>query len=104
MVHHACFEPFAHEMQKSAIANAVGHHLAHPVMLDMVEIAANVRLEDPAGLVQDDVLPQPAEGSMSVAARMSLGPTLNRRRYLRRSKDSIPGGGLSPCRGRNFTD
>lgn len=48
VVRDASLEPFAHELQNGAIANAVGHHLAHPVMLDMVEIAAKVRFEDPA--------------------------------------------------------
>ena len=44
-------------------------HLSHPLMIDVIEIPANVRLEDVPDLLGHDSIPQLLECMMRVSSR-----------------------------------
>src|ERR1035438_3007248 len=56
--HEPRVQPFADQAQDERVCNSISNHLLQPIMLDVVKVAPDVRLEQVSNLLRDDDLPQ----------------------------------------------
>ncbi len=52
--HEPRVQPFADQAQDERVCNPMSNHLLQPIMLNVVKIAADVRLEQVSNLLRDD--------------------------------------------------
>ncbi len=76
LLHHAGPESLSNEAQNDRVGDAVGHHLAQPFVIDVVEVAADVRLVHVPHLPRHEVASKRTERLVRVAsgAKAPRGP------------------------------
>src|SRR5262249_59829539 len=69
VLHDAGPEPFANQAQDDAVCDAVRHHSSQPLMIDMVEVSADVGLVEMPHFLGDQRDPQGPQRLVRAASR-----------------------------------